>query len=456
MLICVEWFWFGEVGYTAVFIRTLTARATLGALVLLVTFALVAFNLRTALGQVTRPYMLFPGGGDIQPIVLNQRPLQLMGTGVAGLVAGFLGLFASHEWLTWLQFQQQVPFGQTDPLFGHDVAFYVFTLPFLDLLRYLAMAALILSTIGSGAAYVVSGALALDPARGLIVAEPARKHLGLLLAVFFVLLACGAYLDVPRLLTTPGGVVHGASYVDAVMRVPIHWVLMGVALLGAGLSTISAFTARNTPAMAAVGLYALVTVAGTLGSVAVQRLVVTPDEQQREAPYIAHSIAATRQAFGLESVEERELSGDEILTLADIENNTDTINNVRLWDHEPLLDTFGQIQEIRTYYDFASVDNDRYLIDGEYRQIMLSSRELNSDSLPNRSWVNERLQYTHGCGVAMGPVNQVTLTDRCTEKAVQFIETNSKKPFFLYMPHTMPHRTAKGGGRINQVQEWFF
>ncbi len=403
-----EWFWFGEVGYTAVFIRTLTARATLGALVLLVTFALVAFNLRTALGQVTRPYMLFPGGGDIQPIVLNQRQLQLMGTGVAGLVAVFLGLFASNEWLTWLQFQQQVPFGQTDPLFGHDVAFYVFTLPFLDLLRYLAMAALILSTIGSGAAYVVSGALALDPARGLIVAEPARKHLGLLLAVFFVLLACGAYLDVPRLLTTPGGVVHGASYVDAVMRVPIHWVLMGVALLGAGLSTISAFTARNTPAMAAVGLYALVTVAGNLGSVALQRLVVTPDEQQREAPYIAHTIAATRQAFGLEAVEERELSGDEILTLADIENNTDTINNVRLWDHEPLLDTFGQIQEIRTYYDFASVDNDRYLIDGEYRQIMLSSRELNSDSLPNRSWVNERLQYTHGFGVAMGPVNQVT------------------------------------------------
>ena len=193
-----EWFWFGEVGYTAVFIRTLTARATLGALVLLATFALVAFNLRTALGQVTRPYMPFPGGGDIQPIVLNQRQLQLMGTGVAGLVAVFLGLFASNEWLTWLQFQQQVPFGQTDPLFGHDVAFYVFTLPFLDLLRYLAMAALILSTIGSGAAYVVSGALALDPARGLIVAEPARKHLGLLLR------CSSSYWPAARIWMSPG------------------------------------------------------------------------------------------------------------------------------------------------------------------------------------------------------------------------------------------------------------
>ena len=102
------------------------------------------------------------------------------------------------------------------------------------------------------------------------------------------------------------------------------------------------------------------------------------------------------------------MSGDALLTVEDIENNAETINNVRLWDHQPLLDTFGQIQEIRTYYEFASVDNDRYVVDGEYRQTMLSSRELNSDSLPNRSWVNERLQYTHGFGVALGPVNQVT------------------------------------------------
>ena len=107
-------------------------------------------------------------------------------------------------------------------------------------------------------------------------------------------------------------------------------------------------------------------------------------------------------------MEVRQVSGDATLTLDDIGNNAETINNIRLWDHQPLLDTFGQIQEIRTYYEFASVDNDRYMIDGQYRQTMLSGRELNSDSLPNRSWVNERLQYTHGFGVALGPVNQVT------------------------------------------------
>ena len=403
-----EWFWFNEVDYAGIFIRTLTTKASVGGMVFLVAFVALAFNFRLGLRRVTKSYMLFPGGGDIQPVVLHQRQLLLLGTGIAAVVALFLGIFASNEWLTWLQYRHAVPFGQPDPLFGRDVSFYVFTLPFLDLARNLALAVVVLSLIGSTAAYVVSGTLALDPGRGLVVGATARRHLGLIVAGLFLLLAWGAYLDVPRLLTTPSGIVHGASYVDVALRAPVFRLVLFVALLGVGLSALTAFTSRNLPIIAAVGLYALVTVGGNLAAFGLQRLVVTPDEQQREAPYIVHNIAATRQAFGLGLLDARELSGDATLTLADIENNRDTINNVRLWDHEPLLDTFSQIQEIRTYYDFVSVDNDRYFIDGEYRQIMLSSRELNSTSLPNRSWVNERLQYTHGFGVAMGPVNQVT------------------------------------------------
>ena len=408
MELLTEWLWFNEVEYTGIFVRTLTTKAMLGGLVFLVAFVGLAVNLRMALRGFTKPYLLFPGGGDIQPVSLDHRQLQLLGTGVAGLVALFLGVFASSEWLTWLQYRHAVPFGQIDPLFGRDVSFYVFSLPFLDVVRNLALAVVVLSLIGSTAAYVVSGKLAIDPGRGPLVGNDARRHLGLLIAGLFLLLAWGASLDVPRVLTTPAGIVHGASYVDVALRVPMFRGLLVVALLGAGLSVVTALTPRNRPLFAAVGLYALVAVGGNLGAVALQRLVVTPDEQQREAPFIVHNIEATRQAFALERIDARELSGDATLTLSDIEDNTETINNVRLWDHEPLLDTFGQIQEIRTYYDFASVDNDRYFIDGEYRQIMLSSRELNSDSLPNRSWVNERLQYTHGFGVAMGPVNQVT------------------------------------------------
>jgi len=135
---------------------------------------------------------------------------------------------------------------------------------------------------------------------------------------------------------------------------------------------------------------------------------VTPNEQNREQPYIVHNIEATRRAYALDRVEARELSGDAELSAQAIVANAATIENVRLWDHQPLLQTFAQIQEIRTYYDFVAVDNDRYLIDGKYRQVMLSARELNSDSLQNPSWVNERLTYTHGYGLTLGPVNQVT------------------------------------------------
>ena len=403
-----EWLWFNEVDYTGIFLRSLSTQVTLGAVVFLLAFAGLALNFRLAFRRFTQPYTLFPGNGDIQPVVLTPQQLQRLGTGIAALMALFLGVFASNEWLTWMQFRNAVPFGQPDPLFGRDIGFYIFSLPFLDLVRYLTLAVVMLSLIGSAALYVISNQLAIDPARGPIVSNSARRHLGLIIAGVFVLLAWGAYLDVPRVLTTSSGIVHGASYVDVALRIPVFRLLLLAALVGAGLSVISALTPRNRPLMAAIGLYALISVGGNVGAFGLQRLVVTPDEQQREAPFLTHNIGATRQAFGLDRVEERELSGDATLTLADIENNTDTINNVRLWDHGPLLDTFGQIQEIRTYYDFASVDNDRYFIDGEYRQIMLSSRELNSDNLPNRSWVNERLQYTHGFGVAMGPVNQVT------------------------------------------------
>jgi hypothetical protein len=140
-----------------------------------------------------------------------------------------------------------------------------------------------------------------------------------------------------------------------------------------------------------------------------QKFVVAPTELTRETPYLRHHIAATRQAWGLDSVEVRELAGEAGLTLANIRSNAPTIENVRLWDREPLLRTFGQLQEIRTYYDFISVDDDRYWIDGNYRQVLLSPRELNAASLPTRTFINEHLTFTHGMGLTLSPVNQVTV-----------------------------------------------
>ena len=402
-----EWLWFGEIGLQSVFLKSLVTKGLLGVVVFVGAFAFLFANLRLAVKGPDRPFMVFPGGGDLQPIVLERRHLGLLAAGLSGMLALFISGIASSQWLVVLQFLNMTPFGEVDPIFGRDTAFYVFTLPFLDVVRYTGLGIVVLSFIGSVAAYVVNGQLALGP-EGLSVASKPRQHLAMVVAMIFILLAAGAYLDMPRTLTTPGGILHGVSFTDDAVRLPALLILTIVAGVGALAAAYAALSSTMWPVAAAVAVYVLVLVAGGGAAALLQQFVVTPDEQEREAPYITHNIAATRRAFDLDDIEERQVTGDATLTMSDIENNADTINNVRLWDHQPLLDTFGQIQEIRTYYEFTSVDNDRYVVDGEYRQTMLSTRELNSNSLPNRSWINERLQYTHGFGVAMGPVNEVT------------------------------------------------
>ena len=402
-----EWLWFGETGYQSVFLKSLTTKGLVGVGVFAAAFLVLFGNLRLAARAQRRPYVVFPGGGDIQPVVLEPRHLRWLAAGASALLALFLSGAASGQWLMLLQFLDATPFGEADPLFGRDAGFYIFSLPLLDTVRLLLLAMVGLALVGSGALYVIGGQLGLTP-QGLEVGRRPRQHLAALIACGFLLLAAGAWLDMPRMLISPAGIIHGASYADEVVRLPVLQTLLIVAGVGAAATLYAAVSASLWPVAAATAGYLVVWVAGGGLAVAVQQLIVTPDEQQKEAPYIARNIAATRAAFDLDRVEERDVSGDASLTLADIANNAETINNVRLWDHQPLLDTFGQIQEIRTYYEFASVDNDRYVVDGQYRQTMVSSRELNSGSLPNRSWINERLQYTHGFGVALGPVNQVT------------------------------------------------
>ena len=403
-----EWVWFGEMGYRQIFITSLTTKILLGAAVFVGTLILLGGNLRFALQELKKPFSVGTLSPETPPLVLDKKSLRTIVTGVAGLVALFMALFAAGQWLTFLQYQHATTFGTVDPLLGRDVGFYVFELPFLDFLRYMLLAITVLSLIGCAAIYLIAGALGYQPEAGLQINRRTRQHLGLLIAALFLIMAWGASLDMPRLLLTPSGVIQGASYVDVEVTLPMLKLLMLVLLLGSGLAAYHAFSTKHWPIPLAVALYLLVSVGGTGYAAIIQRVVVAPNEQEKEAPFITYNIESTRKAFALDNVEERALSGDATLTLADINNNSETINNVRLWDHQPLLDTFGQIQEIRTYYDFASVDNDRYVIDGQYRQIMLSSRELNSESLPNRTWPNERLTFTHGYGVALGPVNEVT------------------------------------------------
>ena len=407
----VDWLWFGEVGYRQVFLTGLTASSTLGSIVFGLAFVALFGNIWLALSTIASPYVVLGMGPGIRRApVLGREQLRKLTTLACATVAVFIGIFGGSQWLTWLRFRYASPFGDRDPILGHDVAFYVFQLPMLNLLEQLAMLLLGLSLIGAAAAYVLAGVLSFAPRSGIRVGRRARRHLSLLTAAFLLLLAFDAYLSVPQLLISVGGpgTVHGASYTDVAARLPALRLLMAVSVVGAGLAVFNAFSSSWWPVPAAFVLYLVTSAGGVAYAAVIQRFVVSPNEQTRETPFMTHNIAATRRAFALENVEQHDLSGDAELSWTNIVQNADTIKNVRLWDHQPLLDTFGQIQEIRTYYDFVSVDNDRYIINGELRQIMLSARELNVSSLPNPTWINERLTFTHGYGLTLGPVNQVT------------------------------------------------
>ena len=407
----MDWLWFGEVGYRQLFLTSITAASALGSLVFVVALLVLYGNIWLALSTIAGPYVVLGVGPAVgrTPVIAREQLRRLTVLACAAMSA-FIGIFGASQWLTWLRFRHATPFGVRDPILGREVAFYVFQLPMLDLLEQLAMLLIALSLIGSAAAYVLAGVLSFAPRSGITVGRRARRHLSLLAAAFMLLLAVDAYLSVPHLLVSVAGpgTVHGASFTDVAARLPALRLLTVAAIAGAALAVLHAVSARWWPIPAAIALYLVTSAGGVVYAAVVQRFVVSPNEQIKETPFMEYNIAATRRAFGLEDIEQRDLSGDAELSWADVVRNGDTIRNVRLWDHQPLLDTFGQIQEIRTYYDFLSVDNDRYVINGEQRQIMLSARELNVSSLPNPTWVNERLTFTHGYGLTLGPVNQAT------------------------------------------------
>ncbi|MGH7289363.1 MAG: UPF0182 family protein, partial [Myxococcota bacterium] len=395
-------------GYRGVFLRSLLAKGLTSAVGMTVAFAVLGLNLLFATRTLSsRQLELVTREGPVSISVDRGRVQRLAMLG-AGLLALLFGVYSWGHWLEWLFFRNAQPFGVLDPILGHDASFYVFRLPLLDVVRSYLFTLLALSAVAVATLYAVAGNLEFDQRRRLRVSPRALRHLSVLAAAIFAVLALGAYLEVPGLLYSQAGILHGVANADEAVRIPALRALAIASLLGAGLALFQMTSRSWWPILAAGGLYLGVSLLGSLGASLMQRLVIAPNEQVRETPYIEHNIAATRAAFALDKVEERELSGDVRLTRANIEANQATLGNVRLWDHQPLLQTFSQIQEIRTYYDFRSVHNDRYMIDGEYRQIMLSARELSSLSLPNRNWINERLTFTHGYGVTMGPVNQVT------------------------------------------------
>jgi uncharacterized protein len=413
-----KWLWMQQLDYTGVFWRLLSVHWIMLCSAFVFAFLYLWINLRQAGkngaafrgdGQAWRPAFLSRADADTQTgIELSPRLLDLAAILISAGVALFVAVGFYAEWDTYLRFRYGGSFGVSDPLFGVDVGFYVFHLPFYVLLQS-SLTLLTILTLGIVlSTYVFLGLQRASGSGRIAVGGTATSHLSVLLFILVANFGWGFYLDHYELVYSTLGVVYGAGYAaDHVTRVAL-WIMVGVSAAACALLALNFFRPRLKALAVGAGVYVALWIIGvSVVPFVFQKFVVQPSELALETPYLKNYIDFTRKAYQLDAIKETSYPALADLTPDVIARNQDTIQNVRLWDSRPLLQTYQQTQAIRLYYQFYNVDTDRYHLADGYHQVMLSAREL-SPELPAKAqtWVNQYLQFTHGYGVVMNFVSK--------------------------------------------------
>jgi len=416
-----EWAWFNHLGYLKAFLLMFFSNFGLRILIGLI-FAVFVFvnlfftkklfikyfeaesieseNVETLFKEESQGFLNW----------LNKKKLNWIYI-LISLILGFLFSSVSSElWKIVLKFFNQTPFGNTDPIFGKDISFYVFSLPFYSFIKEMGMVLIVLTIIVVGIIYFIASGISSFSDVKVKLSNRAKSHITVLLSAFLLLKAWDYRLAMYELLYSPRGVAFGASYTDVNANLLGLRILFIIAIAVAAGLLVSLF--RKNYKLLAWGLGIWIVTSLVFGSVYpgfVQRFQVEPNEIEREREYISHNINMTLEAYDLNDLTSKSFQPQDGLTLEDLEENDEIISNIRLWDSRPLLSTYSQLQGLRQYYEFQNIDVDRYIIDGKYRQVMLSGRELNKDLLSGQAqtWINRKLKYTHGYGVAMSPVNRI-------------------------------------------------
>ncbi len=431
-----DWLWFGEVGQRAVFAKIAWTRLGLFVVFGGLAFAFALANLRLAerfapdgaasANSRANPRDVFVFDRDGRPVSSpnnagGRNPLaEMLAPGLRKIVRAVLGLAAfalaliagltaQGQWDPFLRWVNASPFATRDPLFGRDIGFYVFRLPFLQFAQNWLLVVLLAVFAGVAGLYVFQKGI--DTATGrTFVAPHVRAHLSGLAALALLTQAWGGWLGRFDLLTAGGKAFTGAGYADVYVRLPLRNVLVVVTVLGALALAVNVWRRAVRLPLVALGLWLAASIFGAIIPGMVQATKVKPNEASLEAPFIARAITATRLAFQLDKVRVEEFPAEANLNRADLARNAATLRNVRLWDYEPLLETYPQQQGQRQYYAFPDVDVDRYRLNNDYRQVWLAPREINPAGLDARAqtWPNEHLRYTHGYGLVMSPVNAIS------------------------------------------------
>src|SRR6266511_1637145 len=408
----VDWLWFSTIGYLDVFWTTIVAEGEVFFAVFVATVIILWVNgsLASRFGRL--PWTYRPAdfewkrtgiatSSDVLEFMRHRLPWPFVAAAGASLLAVLVAWAEVHNWGVFLRFLYHVPYGANDPLYDKDIGFYLFALPAYVVIKNWMLLTLLLSALFAGAIYWIRGHIEYDAQRR-SMSPTAIAHGSVLLGVFFAVKAWSYGLDRYLLLYHDNGVVVGASYTDIHVELPVLWLLIG-------LSIVAAFTSwanlrvrtYRLPVAAAVLVFGGSFLLSGVVPALFQRLFVKPNELQLEKLYIERNIALTQQAYNLRQITAKPFPAEQNLTFETLEANKATIDNIRLWDWQPLIDTYAQLQEIRTYYKFHDVDVDRYWLDGAYQSVMLSARELRSSLLPPnaQTWVNRHVLFTHGNGV---------------------------------------------------------
>jgi uncharacterized membrane protein (UPF0182 family) len=403
-----------QLGYTGVFWKLLFLRWGLSSAAFVIVFLYLWINLRYADKTSATSRAALPSGStalaklDIEISPTAFRLATFMIAAAAALVFAYIFY---GQWDTYLRFRNGGSFGLSDPLFGVDLGYYMFRLPFYELLQGSLSVLALITVLLVVFLYGYFGTLRAGQTGPMASkCTKAVSHLSILSFVLIASWGCGFYLDHYELLYSSLGVVYGAGYTaDRVTRLA-YWVMTGAAVALCALLVLTVFRPRFKAMIIGAGIYVgLYCVAVWIMPVLFQRFKVQPNELALETPYLKNNIDFTRKAFSLDAIQETSYPALADLTPEVIARNQDTVQNIRLWDYRPLLQMYQQAQEIRLYYQFYQVDVDRYHLQDGYHQVMLSAREL-SPELPTeaQTWVNQKLQFTHGYGLAMSFVSQRT------------------------------------------------
>jgi uncharacterized protein len=419
----VDWAWFSTIGYVDVFWTIFATKAALFMAVFAVSASVLwmhgAISLQSTWQRRLRLSAVF-GPGSATAVALPGTPTGLFGPAsllllwrllilaVAIVIGLLIALGEIGKWNLVLRFLYQAPYGQNDPQFDKDIGFYLFTLPAYVSIKNWALLILLLSTFMAGAVYFVSGEINLKR-RPWHISSAVIAHGSALLGLYFAVKVLSYVLDRYLLLYDDNGVVVGAGYTDIHVALPLLWLLICLAAAAAIVAWVNVRLRTYWLPIAATALvFASSFVCAEVYPGLFQRFFVNPSELQLETPYIQRNIALTREAYNLRQIMVKPFPAEQGLNFQSLQDNRGTIENIRLWDWQPLMDTYAQLQEIRTYYKFLDVALDRYQIDGSYQQVTLAARELAPSLLSAnaQTWVNLHLLFTHGNGVVMSPVTQ--------------------------------------------------